>query len=368
MLKLIQTLESEGHRVYLWTDHNYGKLSKYHINESLTRKRYSIKNPLNLISYIRTKVIIERSKWIERLMAWTSNNNIKEINQVFDHYLRSSLSIFSNLKPDFFYCWNPFCCHYGIAYDVAKALSIKTKAIEWGYLPNTFILDNFGTLAKSEVYINNPLPSFSNERLDQFQSEGEGIFENLKNQSLSLYNQKASNLPIELIERKLNQIRILVLAIDEVDAGAIPIEHKDRFGLLPFHKSSFDQAQAISKVNPEYAVIFKAHPSHNKYKENKQIATNLWIVNGNPDELIDWADVVFCSGSKMEFSVLLRNKPLINFGAGLLYGKDCAYEIKKLSELDIVVSTALKKQDFNLKITSFKTFLGYLKNEYLFSY
>ncbi|MEO6148801.1 MAG: hypothetical protein ABIN95_13660, partial [Mucilaginibacter sp.] len=104
------------------------------------------------------------------------------------------------------------------------------------------------------------------------------------------------------------------------------------------------------------------------FNDNSRVNDNLAIVNGNPDDLIDWADVVFCSGSKMEFSAIMKNKPLLTYGAGLLYGKDCSYEVKSPSSLVNEVTKALSKVYDDRNRKNFITFLGYLDSEYLYNF
>jgi hypothetical protein len=369
MLQLLQDLESLGCKAYLWTDFDYSALSSYKLK---TSKPTLIDKTLDKLkkafSTQSAPLAIDQDKWIQRLQRWAGFEDDNRALRMYDSYVHKAVQVFGDNKPDYFFCWNPFCCHYGIANDVAEVFNIKTGGIEWGYLPNTFLLDKDGTLAKSYLFNNNTLDNFTAPDLNLFEQEGQEIFNQLQTQSLSIYTQAKVEIPEECLKDDATRPKILVLAIDEIDAGAYPATHPEREGLLPFHKSSVDQATRVATANDSYRVIFKPHPSHNLYPQNQQLTHNSWVVNGNPDQLIEWADVIFCAGSKMEFSALLKNKPLITFGAGLLYGKGCSYEISDTNQLNTVITTAIEKGLTTNLLTAFKQFLGYLKSDYLYSF
>ncbi|RVU01631.1 hypothetical protein EOD41_06625 [Mucilaginibacter limnophilus] len=357
MLNLINDIEVLGYTVYLWTDYD-DVLSDY----KLTYNDYN--RGKATLNYLQTQLRIDSEKWIVRLQRWNNTDSIIA-KEEFNNAVKDCLKIFTAIEPVLFICWNPWSCRYGIAYDMARLLNIKTAAIEWGYLPATFILDKVGTLAASEIFNTDPFKDFSLEQVTNFLKIGENIYSQLNETSLSLYNQAQPDIPKEfLIE---SGVKILVLGIDEIDSGAYPGEHDDRKGLLPYHNSSFDQAADIAAADTGYRVIYKPHPAHNRYKNNLT-KDNLAVVNGDPDVLIDWADVVFCSGSKMEFSVMLKGKPLLTYGTGLLYGKNCSYEVKIPAMLKQQIIKALSKADADLQTHNFKAFLGYLSQEYLYKF
>jgi len=317
---------------------------------------------------LRARLFIDTKKWATRIKFWGNIDTGKEASQWVASYIKDCSAVFAGVNPDCFICWNPYCCRFGVAYDMALSMGIKTRAIEWGYLPGTFLLDKKGTLAASSLFNTNPLANYNAEDINTFKATGGVIFERLKAESLSRIKQDKAKIPIDILAAKEGLINVLVLGIDEIDSGAYPPDCAERSGLLPFHNSSYQQAHDISEIDKSYRVIFKPHPSHNKFSVNTRVKTNLTIVNGNPDDLIDWADVVFCSGSKMEFSVIMRNKPLINYGAGLLYGKNCAYELNSLVLTKEVINKALTNADDNTHMINFLSFLGYLQAEYLYGF
>ena len=363
---MVGELESLGFSVYIWATNEYDALERYNVKRQL--KRRGVSHKLTKFIYrLKARLKLDKNKWRQRLMKLNDLPDLNTAEKHLNFHISESIAILLAIKPAYFICWNPYHCRYGIAHDVAEILGIKTRAIEWGYLPDTFILDK-GTLASSAIFGINPLDNYSEAAVQAFAKTGKVIFEKLRTSTLSLYQQAKVEIPGDFLVDDKTLTRVLVLGNDEVDSGAYPTDHAERLGLLPFHRSSYHQAEDMAGLDKNYRVIFKPHPSHNKFTTNTRVNANLAIVNGNPDELIDWADVVFSSGSKMEFSVIVKNKPLVNYGAGLLYGKHCAYEITAPELAAAVIGEALKGADNAVHLENFISFIGYLHNEYLYNF
>ncbi|RYZ96820.1 MAG: hypothetical protein EOP47_23025 [Sphingobacteriaceae bacterium] len=367
MLKLIQEFETRGFKVHLWSDHKYELLRKYDIHHLIYPEQE--KNKFDLYwSFIKIWWGLDKKKWFERLKCWCNNNDNSFASAELRKYMRESARVMSIINPAWFFCWNPYCCRFGIAYDAAKILDIKTVGMDWGFLPDTFILDRKGVLATSSIFGTDPLKKYSEKSLKVFSQKGGIIFEQLQEKSLSQYQQANAIIPPDFIVKSKDIVKVLVLGIGEIDAGAYPADHPERKGLLPFHESAYQQAVDIAAANEKFRVIFKPHPSHNRYTTDTRVSANLAIVNGNPDGLIDWADVVFCSGSKMEFSAIIKNKPLLTYGAGLLHGKECSYEVRSPGSMVNEVNRALSRVYDVRNKKNFITFLGYLDSDYLYNF
>ncbi|RCH54705.1 hypothetical protein DJ568_09435 [Mucilaginibacter hurinus] len=367
LLRLIKDLEGSGLQVKLWSDHKYERFSKYDIEKIIfpVQEKNQYRRYWNII---KTRFLLDGNKWLQRIKQWNGNGDSNFARAELKKYVNESARVFTIINPLCFICWNPYCCRFGVAYDAAKILGIKTAGIDWGFLPDTFILDSKGVLATSAIFNTDPLADYNAGSRDVFTKKGTGIYQQLKATSLSIYQQAEVKIPADFKLKDKEMVKVLVLGIGEIDAGAYPADHPERKGLLPFHESAYEQAVDIARMNTNYRVIFKPHPSHNQFKQDKRVNSNLAIVNGNPDELIDWADVVFCSGSKMEFSVILKGKPLLTYGAGLLYGKQCSYEIKSPASVQTQITKAMHGLYDDRNQKNFVTFLGYLDCEYLYNF
>jgi hypothetical protein len=360
MLQLLQDIEQGGRKVYFWCTETYKSLQPYTTLPSHLPKGYYY------YYKTRSQLLLNKNNWLPQLKRWCRVNTKAAAAHEFHQRRKEALKLFARLRPSLFICWNPNCVHRGIATAVARQMGIRTGAIEWGFLPGTFILDRTGTLASSEIF-NRALVLDEQQRKNCLDT-GAQIFEELRAGSLSLYAQKTSALPDELMHPSPGTIKVLLLGIDELDSGCYPPENPARRGLLPFHRSSFEQAKAIAGANPAFRVIYKPHPTHNLHATDRQETANCWVINTNPDQLIDWSDVVVCSGSKMEFSALMKQKPLVNVGAGLLYKKGCSYKADRADLVEKAIVRASQAGVTAEQINTFKIVLGYLKLYYLYSY
>lgn len=356
MLHLLTDLQNMGIKTFLYYPDDYDLLRPFAI------KGAKFNRVVYKYYYYKSRYLINESKWKARLKWWANLQTATEEEIFYKERVKQAVKLFCSIKPDMFVCWNPNAAPHGIHNEVARVMGIKTGGIEWGFLPNTYILDRKGTLALSEVfnqsiaYPNNPL----------IETIGEEIYNELNNKSTSMYAQAVKPLPVEA--EHATGPKVLLLGIDTLDSAAHPPEHEDRKGLLPFHLSTYDQAVAFAQADPSFTVIFKPHPSHNLHTQDVQVQKNMWVLNINPDYLIDWADVVVCTGSKMELSVLFKNKPLITVAAGLTYQKGCSYEVHSPEEIAAKVLEAKANGFTSQQKQAFKKLLGYLKHYYLYSY
>ncbi|MEO6151154.1 MAG: hypothetical protein ABIN95_14220, partial [Mucilaginibacter sp.] len=262
LLALISEFEARGLTVHLWSDHKYHLLRKYDIEKLIfpvrEKNRYT-----RYWYYLKTWLQLDKKKWFERIKRWNNNDDDSFGNSELQKYIKESARVLSIINPAWFLCWNPYCCRFGIAYDAANLLGFKTIGIDWGFLPDTFILDSKGILATSEIFSTNPLVKYREKSLQVFRQRGEIIFEQLSAKSLSLYKQPKAEIPADFQKKVKDAVKILVLGIGEIDAGAYPPEHPERKGLLPFHESAYRQAVDIAAASEKFRVIFKPHPSHN---------------------------------------------------------------------------------------------------------
>ena len=365
MLNLVNDIEQRGFDVYIWADDFGDQLQAYNVAQATNN--ISLTGKLRRWWYLRqARSSLDKNKWVSRLQLWARAQTNEAAQSHFKYYLAEAVTVFAVLQPAHFICWNPFCCRFGIAYDTAAILGIETAGTDWGYLPDTFILDRMGTQAASAVYNKDPLANRNADDLQAFHTRGGDIFNELQKTNSSIYKQAKPQIPPGFLPDDKKTIKILVLGIGEVDAGAYPPAHRERKGLLPFHQSSYEQAVDIAAVNKNYRVIFKPHPSHNQFKDDL-IIDNLTVVNGSPDELIEWADVIFCTGS-LELSVMTKGKPLITYGAGLLHAKNISYEINSPGDAEKVIAIALSGPGAEARLTNFKTILGYFDMEYLYNF
>lgn len=357
--QLFKDFESKGCRVFYYGNALNTQFDRY------THKNLSHNKILYKVPFYWVLRHIDHDKWITRIAHhYPPADQYVADYKLLKAIVRSAVQYFCAVKPDLFICWNPHSPTFGPIADTARLMGINTGAIEWGLLPGTYILDKNGTLADSEIF--NHAVTYSNP--EKFRVTGEQIFNELSKGSTSFYQQNTEPLPEELNNLSDRHTKVLLIGIDMVDSGSLPETGPDRLGLLPFHKTCSEQAIDIGESDADFRVILKPHPSHNYNPQSGKISPNCWIVNSNPDELIKLADVVVCSGSKMEFSALLAGKPLVNIGAGILYNKGCSYEIDTPKQLREQILQAKQQGVTSKQLQALKLFLGFLQEDYLYVY
>jgi hypothetical protein len=357
LLDLFHHLESKNHNILVWTADENALLTPYtkDVNEALKYK-IVLKDKFSLIKLI----LYLNFKWFFRFKKWANISSFKVGKIAYFKKVLISFILLDRTKPDYFFCWNQMCPHFGIANEVARKLKIETRTIEWGILPNSFYFDIKGSFGFSQLH--QITPKQTNSVI--YKELGEKIYQNIKDKNLSVYSQKKEEL--EFLKNNNSRI-ILVLGIDESDSNIHPTWPDDRKIHLPFHRSCLDAALDISEQLNNYLVIYKPHPSRNKYTGILKKSDNLYIVNSDPNQLINLATAVVCFGSKMEINCILKDKPLLVFGGGLLANKGCATVINNKKNMKKFLEIALNSKLINDdKITNFKNYLGYFYEHNLY--
>ncbi|MDX2128601.1 MAG: hypothetical protein SFU91_06155 [Chloroherpetonaceae bacterium] len=282
------------------------------------------------------------------------------LNFIFNHTL-NFYKIYTIKKINHFCCWNNHHYYFGIYYDFCSILKIKTSIIEWGYIPDSFILDKSGYAGESSI-ASSSLNILIQDNYQILTNIGKECIFSINNIDINIYNQKfQSPLLDQIYRKKINGNKILFLGINEYDQGCIPFYLKSKKTYLNRFNSCLEISLEISKrLNNDDLLIFKPHPTRNKYQE-EQISTNHFILNVDPNILIDWADLVITVGSKLELNVLLKGKKLFLLHSGVFWNKDCAIQSNDVDEL-------ISNLNFssNIHINSLYLYTGYLLNKYMF--
>lgn len=382
-IELFLSFRELGHECVFWSFNQIDDLKEYQIIIDFDHPEYL--TWFEEISQNPSFIGFDHSKWITRIQNRLSIDPDRYL--YHDHLINkfatehSSLgdasiplvgykAIFSYsylllelLKPDLFLAWNPHHYMSGIAYDIAHSLNIKVGAIENGYLPNTILVDSKG-IAASSLLQSFSLDQLMNDKQGYYHEIGTSIFRNYKDSNYSLYRQNSlsSSLPES---NKLESPKIVCFGTPEVDAGCIPIETSESLINLPFHNNSYELALDVAKVNLG-CTIFKPHP-HSNCSGMGVPEIGFYVTDADPIDLIQWADVIVCTASKLEFTSLFLGKPVVLFGSGLLWNKGCTYEIHNPEELIDVLNIAFKNSDFTSKFDAYVKYLGYLVCHYLYN-
>jgi hypothetical protein len=279
----------------------------------------------NQDSHFKNEVIIEKKSKTYRLFAimsfiifnpnrvltWFMRIKFKEsgffisLNKLSKQLIHAS-KVFNSF--DSILCWNPYCSTFGVMANFLAYYKKTIYTIEYSPIPGGLIVDK-GFIVNSEN-----LSLFSQIKNSR---QIKSFFDCKQIESTNNYIQNKPLIPEMLVDSK--RTKVLVLGLSDVDSGIYPRWSEERKLFYPIFKNSFDAAINLSRACKNAMFIFKPHPHHNIHNLDIKVTENLWIINGNAENLIEISDVVVGNGTKVENDVLLKNKPLINIGAGFCY-------------------------------------------------
>jgi|GEM_PF-4449472 len=276
-----------------------------------------IEIPLSLSKKLTTFSL----KWAYRYAEWRNCDFCRAIKwAIRTHWLAEAL--WEKYHPKIFFCWNRSCCQFGYTAEIMEKKGAVVIDIEWGCLPSSILVTardcTFPNWESPRIYSNRP-PTFS---LGNIAPVSTGIYA----QNSKLYTEYKYLAEIE------SKIRVLYLGVCEVDAFCVPSFHQDRKRYLPFSRNGNHLFQQIASLMPNAVCAYKPHPQTRNCMP-RQVSTNSYIVDGNPGDWIQWADVIVTNGSKMEVDAVFHGKKLICVGGGLFWGTEVASCVKSLPDL-----------------------------------
>ena len=245
-------------------------------------------------------------------------------------------------------CWNPYCSTYGVMADVFKWKRKEVYTIEYGPFPGTLIID--------EGFIVN---SYNLKKFPYFKNLNSINVEKFELKTTNLYSQNEAILPRKIEESK--KMKILFLGLSEVDSGVYPSWGKERKLFYPYFKDGLHGALELATYFEDILFVYKPHPNHNLHSTDAELKNNLWIINGDATELINWADIVIGNGTKVENDVLIMKKPLVNFGAGFCWNSGLSNIVNSISDFELFLE---KYKNNQIKIpaeTELNNWFNFLK-------
>jgi hypothetical protein len=350
IIEIIDQMESNGCKVFIFSDSNKMFFEKKYFTQikPISLSDISFYNLFKFLFKMKTLV------WIIRLKFWSETTYFNAL-KIFWSKLRQTYNIL-NSKIEIAFIWNSDCCEFGILNDVLKLNNIPTYCIEHGPLKNTISIDNGFMFNRNSLYV-------YSEKEDSYRVSGKQLFDQFKKNlgQNDLYLQDKPKIPAEF-EALTNKVKILIMGLSEVDCGVYPSWYKkDRSFFFKFHKNGLHQAMEIAKLNDNYQVIFKPHPNHNPYSDDKKFSKNLFVVNGNAEKLYEWCDIVVANGSKTELDSIIYNKPVINISNGLMWYSNATYRIDSKDQIKNVIEDAFKSGLTKIQIESFIFYLGFIR-------
>jgi len=338
---------SKDYIVLFWSETRYPSLSNYNISY---QPEFRIKNVFKNFFFLSPQLNLA---WLIRLYKWKRFNSIFEL---FVHHfsiIELTRVVYKEYQPDIFFGWNNGCYQFGLPADCLEKKGVKINTIEFGLLPKSLFI-------KKSRYL------FSSIQIRQeFNvSNGEFIYDNF-NPNYLLYNESPNHSrSIEKIMFLKGKKRILYLANGEIDMKICPNWHSDRKLFMPFFRSGVFLSKYFSNKFEDSILVIKPHPKQPLTLET-QLSKNIFVSNDDPNRLIEWADLVIATGTKLERNVILAKKPLALIGSGMLFGLKGVLNIMNNEELRRLSWNDILNYDAKSAFENYNNWFNNMRNQNL---
>ena len=113
-----------------------------------------------------------------------------------------------------------------------------------------------------------------------------------------------------------------------------------------------------------WSLVVKSHPSCKEITREK-MPEGVEFVDPKVDlsDVIDSADIAIAFNTKVAFSALAMNKPVVTLAPNPIAASGATYHCTEIGKLHDVIKEALNKTDFEQKIHLFRNFCGFLASE-----
>lgn len=280
-------------------------------------------------------------KWNRR---WSRCSNMASAS------LAETLRAYAEYVHDWFVRIRPTCVlvssnsvpHTGIPFDLASAWGVPRAAFERGYLPESFQISAYGSGPFSN-WSDVPLEELPTDRTaEQLRRAGTAFLPELRAFS-GRRPQPQGDEPVpergQSGSTRRPPYRVLFLPVADVSFSVYPLEHPDHDLIMPCFEDSIDIARRLHQ-QAGFDVVVKPHPTERRSSRWRELAETMRVSHADAMPWIDWADVVVCNGTTLEFSAIARDTPVVLAGRSVLSNKGIAAEVQDGSLLAEAVRRA----------------------------
>jgi len=312
----------------------------------------------------------QRAKWIARVEARGAQRHRVSSGEDFVRRAEQGADrVFRVVGPHGLYLvWNQLDPQFGILFDLATNRKYLHGVIERGLISETLQIDTCG-FGPSASYVNTSLESL----VDPSLSEHYYTVGATRMNASALEVLHGGNSVDRKLRRKIEKARsqgkkiILCFGTGDIHCGQFPDWAPDSKQLMPVFSSGVAIAEDISK-DPQNFVLYKFHPKSGFAVPSDDLKSNLINVNACPYQLASMSDLVVAWGTKLELIAFALNKPLMLVGAGCLWNKQVAFEVRSKHELLQMVDQAVELGIQQEMLFRINIFAGWLLCTQLFDF
>lgn len=278
-------------------------------------------------------------------------------------------NIFAILQPSRVIIWGCWNRQGYILAELAQRNKIQHGFVEYGWVPGTIQFGRRGIAGQSE-YAVNP------DKLLKLKVRDKGInIEEIRKYIIINKLDTGQFRKSEDDEKEIKRIdrgkkTVFLAGMGEYLMGINPQSDYWTKYVSSVVSSSKEAALFIADIckNNDWNFVFKPHPdSANRNGLNKdEMRDNIiQIKYMEIGRLIQLADVVVSISSKVDYTTLIYGKPLVQLGHTTLAGKGCAYEVKRINEVESQLEKALKEGMTQEQNRNFELHMVQLLENYL---
>ncbi len=368
---IAQAFEGHGHECIIWSAIYDKTFAPYYLPLNWRIKEWPLYFRKDIsVPSDEAYALIDRAKWGERIdqlakQEWAGQSR----EELLDTIVGASFNLLNHLKPDLFLSWNTLCPHTGIAYDMCQKLGIHAALIERAVFPSTWFIEHGGLVGLSVLAGKDINECIALDKRDDYRRTGKQYLESVAFGKYNRYAQVQQSETMDMLKKEpwaSLRPRVALFPPDDGSLGFVPANGPDRKATLPHYCSSFDAAKELSKAH-EGITIFKPHPSFLERTFDTNGYPNLFVIDYDFREVMEWADVVASTATGLEFVAMSMDKPVLLMANDLMAGKRIAYEAQDPAQLKPALEQAAKRHEFVDRKNRFHEFVGYLMQDYLAS-
>lgn len=278
--------------------------------------------------------------------------------------------LIKKVRPQEVILWNEFYAFHHIIQGYCKEHCIRLRYIEFGCLPGTICIEDFGQ--QGESMVSRKWFSYRHKYIST--KEMKDAINTIQFMQMSGINrnyQPQCDLDINSLRCYDSRRKTIVyFGQNDFESGLQPYNNNSKKNHSPCFKTTLEALEYLETlcIKNGWNLIFKPHPTmvslgHNGKSEMNEVG---YVDNVNIDSVVDIADVVVTILSQVAYISLIREKPVVLLGYMQLKKKGCAYEAYKIHEIEKKIKRALKKGYTTKQKYYFKRHVSQLLKYYLF--
>lgn len=252
-------------------------------------------------------------------------------------------NVFLLIRPSKVLIWSGWERQSCIAARLAQTMKIPFGYMEHGWIPGTVQFDKYW-VDEQYKYASEPEIDLKIENKGMLLKQIKEFIIHSKIDTGKYRETEADNRSLQRIDK--NKKTIFFAGTDDASIGFNPMSDYWKNYILPPFPSTEDAAVFIAEMckKNNWNFVFKPHPNIAAQSNIDKLDSSIIQVKYTEiDRLIQMADVILSVTSKLEYKVLMYQKPLVKLGRSTLYKKGCCYEISDKTEIEPQVKIALKQ-------------------------